>query len=201
MNRVVICAFRSPADAEAAHASLLERGFGGDSVALVPGGRHDDRAAAAWVARTFGGRLDPERLARYEMAVDDGLSLVVVQATDDAATRRAAAVLDQCGRKARTAAVPETAASLGAALDSEGGRGGEGGPPVFDLRDTITRPHARRLFCCRPRFRSALRHVPAGSTGGWAPGGVHAGGRAHSDASQSGNAGESLSRRHRATPD
>ena len=145
MNRVVICAFRAPADAEAARALLHERGFEGDSVALVRGGRHDDRAAATWVARTFGGRLNRERLARYEMAVDDGLSLVVVQAADDAAGRRAAAVLDQCGRKARTASVPESTASLGAALDIEGGRGGEGGPPVFDPRDTLTRPQIYTL--------------------------------------------------------
>lgn len=140
MDRIVICAFRSGADAEAVCASLLERGYDNERVQVIPGGRRDDRAAAAWVAQTFGGWLDRERVARYEMAVDDGMSLVAVHAPDDAAAARAVAVFDNFGRRARTGPVPEQSASLGAALESDGDRGGEGGPAVFDPRDTLTRP-------------------------------------------------------------
>lgn len=145
MDRIVVCAFRSDTDAEAVRAALLERGFAGDQVHVVPGASRDDRGAAAWVARTFGRWLDKDRLARYEIAVDDGLSLVAVEAADDAAAIRATAVLDQAGRKARVNTVPEQAASLGAALEAEGNRGGEGGPPVFDPRDTLTRPQVYAL--------------------------------------------------------
>lgn len=144
MDTMVVCAFRSQADAEAARDCLRERGFADADMGLVPGGS-DGRAAAHRVASAFARRLDKEQLARYELAVDDGLSLVTVRAADAAAARRAAAVLDQCGRRARARPVPEAAASLGAALDSDGDRGGEGGPPVFDPRDTLTRPRILTL--------------------------------------------------------
>lgn len=140
MDRIVICAFRSDADAASVRAALLERGYRDVQVQVIPDASLDDRGAAARVARTFGGRLEPEQLARYELAVENGMSLVAVQVPDDDAATRVAAVLDHFGRRARTQPAPEEPAALQTALEPSGDRGGEGGPPVYDPRDTLTRP-------------------------------------------------------------